>query len=638
MKKVEREVIKIVNGMPERYSTKTLINAFIKHTSSGRKEMYSAQMLSMTIPRHAEVPLCDSALAPSILTKSSCVQVLRNTTVKILGRFKHNLDTAVFYEHNGIIKMLEFHPYDYSRDWGVANVSDFINEDIPLNEDIEIGDYPFRIEALDSYNPSTDTLGYGLNLRVITSVDRKNEEDGTYISDKVLKDFTCIKRRVIEVQLDDVFVKGFGENVFPKVGEIINSDKLITLVKMSKYKTISSIGEPTIEDDTIVLAPGSFISKLDVISNSPIQNTELEEYRVSRLQHRREIYNFLRGLDSSKFDSMVSRVMDDYKYEIFREREMDYDKPMIRISLCRVDVPGIGSKFTTTAGGKFTVDGIFKHGDYLDDNGEAIDLILSASSIVKRENYSTPYFEKHINAINLHLHRCIKSGKLNKKDLYAIVRYMYEVAGEDQLTCFLRLDLDEDDLYALYHDRVPKYIAMPESCNSNIKNFALIQDSLIHKNVERHDSIIKYKGIPLTSKHEVGIIFVIKLLNDIEFGAQMSGMVEVDTRGYPLENSNTRLTGRSYWNVKPGKFSDLSLNLLVNLLKNEYVHILLNDNDNFSMNEYMNAIGAEFKLSSNRDMSMLSGVNMDEEDFEEDDDDVEQYLESIYDEDEDYEE
>lgn len=624
MKLVAREQVKIVKGMPEAYSTKTLINAFIKHTAASRKEMYSAQMLSMTIPRRAETPKSDSSLGPAILTKSSCVQVLRDTKIKILGRFKYDLDTTVFYEHEGVIKMLDFHPYDYSRDWGVANISDLINEDIPLNEEIEIGEYPFRIEAIDSYNPSTDTVGYGRNLRVITSIDRKNEEDGTYISDKVLKDFTCIKRRVIELKIDDVFVKGFGNSIFPKVGDIIKSDKLVTLVKASKYKTISSIGEATMEDDTLVLAPGSFISRLDVISNVPIQNEELEGYRLKRLNHRREIYEFLKRLDSSRFDSMVSRVMDDYKYETFRDREIDYDRPMIRISLCRVDVPGVGSKYTTTAGGKFTVDGIFRHGDYLDDRGEPIDLILSASSIVKRENYSTPYFEKHINAINLHLHRCVKEGRLSPEKLYDIVRSIYTIAGEDQLRCFDRMCLTYDELFQLYASDVPKYIDMPESCVSDINMFANIQRVLINHGVPREDSIIKFKGIPLTSKHEVGIIFVIKLLNDVEFGAQMSGLVEVDTRGYPLDNSNTRLTGRSYWNVKPGKFSDLALNLLVNLLKNEYVHVLLNEVDNFSMNEYMNAIGAEFMLTSNRDMSALSGDDLVDEDYDE----YDEYIES----------
>lgn len=624
MKLVAREQVKIVKGMPEAYSTKTLINAFIKHTAASRKEMYSAQMLSMTIPRRAETPKSDSSLGPAILTKSSCVQVLRDTKIKILGRFKYDLDTTVFYEHEGVIKMLDFHPYDYSRDWGVANISDLINEDIPLNEEIEIGEYPFRIEAIDSYNPSTDTVGYGRNLRVITSIDRKNEEDGTYISDKVLKDFTCIKRRVIELKIDDVFVKGFGNSIFPKVGDIIKSDKLVTLVKASKYKTISSIGEATMEDDTLVLAPGSFISRLDVISNVPIQNEELEGYRLKRLNHRREIYEFLKRLDSSRFDSMVSRVMDDYKYETFRDREIDYDRPMIRISLCRVDVPGVGSKYTTTAGGKFTVDGIFRHGDYLDDRGEPIDLILSASSIVKRENYSTPYFEKHINAINLHLHRCVKEGRLSPEKLYDIVRSIYTIAGEDQLRCFDRMCLTYDELFQLYASDVPKYIDMPESCVSDINMFANIQRVLINHGVPREDSVIKFKGIPLTSKHEVGIIFVIKLLNDVEFGAQMSGLVEVDTRGYPLDNSNTRLTGRSYWNVKPGKFSDLALNLLVNLLKNEYVHVLLNEVDNFSMNEYMNAIGAEFMLTSNRDMSALSGDDLVDEDYDE----YDEYIES----------
>lgn len=606
MIKVQREAITIKEGMPERYSTKTLIAAFNKNTSSGRKEMFAAQLASGTIPINAETPRCDSSLAPEVLTKSSCVQVLRNTVIKVLGRFKHQLDTTIFYEHEGVVKVLNYHPYDYSRDWGVPNVSDLMSEDVPIGEEIHIDDYPFRLEAIDSYNPDTETLGYGINVRVITSVDRRNEEDGTYMSKKTLKRFACIKRRVIEVNVDDVFVKGFGDSVLPKIGEVISSTKLFSLIKASKYKTIGSIGADTLEDDIIVLAPGSFMTRVDVISNTPIMNAELERLRLERLEHRREVYSFLRGMDTDEnFSTEVLRIMDDYKYEMFGDREIEYDKPILRINMCRLDVPGIGSKFTTTAGGKFTVDDVFEDGDYVDEYGESIDCIISASSIVKRENYSTPYFEKHINAINLHLHRMCKDRRVSPENLYNIVQYMYGLCGSISLHDFNRQGLTHGELFMLYSKETPRFMDLPESARLTVREFALIQEKMESYGIGRFDHTIKYKGIPLTSKHEVGDVFLVKLLNDVEFGAQMSGLMELDSRGYPVENSNTRLTGRSFWGVKPGKFSDLALNVLVNLLKNEYVDVLLNENDNFAMNEYMNAIGAEFKLTSNRDLGVL---------------------------------
>lgn len=611
MKSVKRGTVRISNKSPESYSTKSLVIPFYKHTSASRGDMFMSQLKSAMMPLEAEIPNNDSALSPEILRRSTCIQAVQFKNVTVLARFNYHLDVFIIYEENEVIKSMVFHPYNYSRDWATPNVSDLL--EVPIGEVVEISDLPFRIEAIESYNPSTDTVGYGKNVTCITSIDRKNEEDGTYISSKTLSEFCGIKHRDLEIYINDTFIKGFGDSVLPPVGKIIDGEVLMTLVKSAKYKCIASLGNPVIDDDTIILSPNSFLSRIEVICNNKLENKCLEELRLKRLKWRQNIYQFLSTLDKSRFDYFTHCVFENCKYELFRIKELELDKPLIRLTVNRLDIPGFGAKFTTTAGGKFTVDGIYPDGAYKDDKGRHIDLILSGSSIIKRENYSTAYFEKHINAIFMHIRQCVLDNLIDANKLYDIYDTIYKIAGESMHNDFVRQKLTPEELHMLVSYRMTRWIDMPESSLMSIPKFAEIQLYLMKLGIPRVDHDIFFNGIKLTSKHEVGSIFLIKLLNDVEFAAQMSGVVEVDTRGYPLDKSNSKLTSRSYWSVKPGKFSDLALNILVNVLKNEYVDIMLNDNPNYSLNEYMNAIGGELVLTSNRDSRSIKNIEFDDE-------------------------
>jgi hypothetical protein len=617
-----RPNIKITNDMPEKFATRTFISVFNDKTSANRGEMTQSQVNSSLIPINAERPLTDSSLGPDLLSHSSCIDIVRNDTITLLGVVNFQMDTYFIYKQGstGLIDIYEYSRFTTTADFTVHNKSNF--KDIikmgKIGETFEINDFPFIKSSIASYEPTSNSVGYGVNLRTISTIAKGVEEDGYIIDSEAFNKIAHLKSKVYTINLGsggrDRAIKSVGDRLIPPVGTIVKSPVLLTVINKTKYNVLNETSQLSLEDETYFLHPNSMVTKIEVICNEPIDVPELEEYRQERLKSRREIYDILKKYPDEQLTSLAQSYKSNCRYSKYRLDNDFVNKPIIYITTVRLVFGGNGTKLSNLHGGKNTADTVLvsnlnikntlivPKGMLVDEYGERIDMVKASTSDVKRNNMGA-LFERGLNAISLTLYRKIRDKELTPQQVYDFLQEHHKLLG--RYADFEKLNLDVEATYEWLSNKRLRHILLPESHGISMKKMTEIVT-----NAEKMIGHRKLKcyiyGKEMTDVFEVGEIFNIVLRNDPEFANQTSSITEVDLRGYPVESDDGKRDGKSLFAVKPGKLSMLALRLLLNILPPEVMNEFINGQPITSILEYYNSVGIDLTFNDSNDEILLS--------------------------------
>lgn len=617
-----RPKIKITDDMPEKFATRTFISVFNDKTSANRGEMTQSQVNSSLIPINAERPLTDSSLGPDLLSHSSCIDIVRNDTITLLGVVNFQMDTYFIYKQGstGLIDIYEYSRFTTTADFTVHNKSNF--KDIikmgKIGETFEINDFPFIKSSIASYEPTSNSVGYGVNLRTISTIAKGVEEDGYIIDSEAFNKIAHLKSKVYTINLGsggrDRAIKSVGDRLIPPVGTIVKSPVLLTVINKTKYNVLNETSQLSLEDETYFLHPNSMVTKIEVICNEPIDVPELEEYRQERLKSRREIYDILKKYPDEQLTSLAQSYKSNCRYSKYRLDNDFVNKPIIYITTVRLVFGGNGTKLSNLHGGKNTADTVLvsnlnikntlivPKGMLVDEYGERIDMVKASTSDVKRNNMGA-LFERGLNAISLTLYRKIRDKELTPQQVYDFLQEHHKLLG--RYADFEKLNLDVEATYEWLSNKRLRHILLPESHGISMKKMTEIVT-----NAEKMIGHRKLKcyiyGKEMTDVFEVGEIFNIVLRNDPEFANQTSSITEVDLRGYPVESDDGKRDGKSLFAVKPGKLSMLALRLLLNILPPEVMNEFINGQPITSILEYYNSVGIDLTFNDSNDEILLS--------------------------------
>lgn len=617
-----RPNIKITNDMPEKFATRTFISVFNDKTSANRGEMTQSQVNSSLIPINAERPLTDSSLGPDLLSHSSCIDIVKNDTITLLGVVNFQMDSYFIYKQGstGLIDIYEYSRFTTTADFTVHNKTNF--KDIikmgKIGETFEINDFPFIKSSIASYEPTSNSVGYGVNLRTISTIAKGVEEDGYIIDSEAFNKIAHLKSKVYTINLGsggrDRAIKSVGDRLIPPVGTIVKSPVLLTVINKTKYNVLNETSQLSLEDETYFLHPNSMVTKIEVICNEPIDVPELEEYRQERLKSRREIYDILKKYPDEQLTSLAQSYKSNCRYSKYRLDNDFVNKPIIYITTVRLVFGGNGTKLSNLHGGKNTADTVLvsnlnikntlivPKGMLVDEYGERIDMVKASTSDVKRNNMGA-LFERGLNAISLTLYRKIRDKELTPQQVYDFLQEHHKLLG--RYADFEKLNLDVEATYEWLSNKRLRHILLPESHGISMKKMTEIVT-----NAEKMIGHRKLKcyiyGKEMTDVFEVGEIFNIVLRNDPEFANQTSSITEVDLRGYPVESDDGKRDGKSLFAVKPGKLSMLALRLLLNILPPEVMNEFINGQPITSILEYYNSVGIDLTFNDSNDEILLS--------------------------------
>lgn len=617
-----RPKIKITDDMPEKFATRTFISVFNDKTSANRGEMTQSQVNSSLIPINAERPLTDSSLGPDLLSHSSCIDIVRNDTITLLGVVNFQMDTYFIYKQGstGLIDIHEYSRFTTTADFTVHNKTNF--KDIikmgKIGETFEINEFPFIKSSIASYEPTSNSVGYGVNLRTISTIAKGVEEDGYIIDSEAFNKIAHLKSKVYTINLGsggrDRAIKSVGDRLIPSVGTIVKSPVLLTVINKTKYNVLNETSQLSLEDETYFLHPNSMVTKIEVICNEPIDVPELEEYRQERLKSRREIYDILKNYPDEQLTSLAQSYKSNCRYSKYRLDNDFVNKPIIYITTVRLVFGGNGTKLSNLHGGKNTADTVLvsnlnikntlivPKGMLVDEYGERIDMVKASTSDVKRNNMGA-LFERGLNAISLTLYRKIRDKELTPQQVYDFLKEHHKLLG--RYADFEKLNLDVEATYEWLSNKRLRHILLPESHGITMKKMTEIVT-----NAEKMIGHRKLKcyiyGKEMTDVFEVGEIFNIVLRNDPEFANQTSSITEVDLRGYPVESDDGKRDGKSLFAVKPGKLSMLALRLLLNILPPEVMNEFINGQPITSILEYYNSVGIDLTFNDSNDEILLS--------------------------------
>lgn len=421
------------------------------------------------------------------------------------------------------------------------------------------------------------------------------------------------------------------------------------------------------EDNTKLVEPNSFIGSIKVYAGDDISNTIdkhewLVYYRDSLREFRQSIYEYLVNFDENDMSRQVMQLKENFKYDTFIVGEKIIDAPYIILEVYTRCELKIGSKISNNAGGKGTVQHIYEDGYCIDEYGRNIDLIYPLQSPIARNNPSVQ-FEQMMGAISLFIDTLIKGNKITVEELYKTCYLIYDKIGVKLEFEELMKNITKEDLYEHIKIDGMRFIIPPmsntislgslneiteylenkfnfgytrvftktrpegkpyediefnklgnqfkEELDNEIKNISNELTSIM-TNEERSeiygfdfDNYISKYYTPKTSKLLVGKLGNMLLLHDIYHSSSAIGVGEVSTKGYMIENNNSKKVSESPFKEGPCKVDVQAMSQLLNQTPLTVARAFLkegDDNVQFSVKEKTAAIGMDMKFLKETDM------------------------------------
>ena len=332
----------------ESTSLKCCITPFRNQISSQRSDLFHSQLQNSVMPIFTETPVVMSCLQSEVLSISTAIKKVKGKVIKLLRKFRFQHRTVYIFELDGIVDV-----YDSEKTLINNGFSSPLRTDLELLEegveyDIGSSESDTLYKAYPSqYDPVTRIPTFGRNIVTCVTVDVANADDSVRASESFMRKFAAIRTKEINIKLNKKRIL----NRMPKIGEIINKPVLLKIVPdTGDIQTMcQDLNIPSgAEDENIYCEPNSYVSKIEVWSNEPLEDPELEELRQELLNFRHSIAAFLLSVPDDKLSRRAARYKDNYSYSEFRTEDAEISYPLIKITINSLDIPDEGYKFNWT--------------------------------------------------------------------------------------------------------------------------------------------------------------------------------------------------------------------------------------------------------------------------------------------------
>lgn len=603
----QRMGIRLRDHHLETSSIKRNICVFQNQEAAQRGDLFLHQLGNSTSPIFAELPIVESQLAQDILCSSTCIRKLNGTKIKIIKKIKRDRHTIYLYELDGVVYYYEHTGTIDINGYATRAITDLASLDVGVEYEINTNQTDvFYLEYPEQFNPIHNTLAVGVNVKAMLNIDINNADDSAKVSEEFVRKTLSYRVKYINIHLNKKKILSKYPNLFPEIGKIIKEPILCRLVQ-----DIGPISELALnvnsstgyEEETIYVEPNSFITSIEVYSNSPIMDSKLEELRQKTLSIRQDLYQDLSEIDDSKLSNYARIIRENSLYNVFRTDSKAIDYTYIRIKVLSIDIPEQGSKFSNYYGGKFTIQEIYKDGTYKDEFGNNIDLIYPSTAIISR-NIPGLLNDMQLTAYSLQLKYAITHNKITPEQLYELISKATHILNLHNEWSYANLRVDE--LWELLSQDYLRWIILPYSADvTQQKGLQLLK--LFEEYIGFHKSrIYEISGRTvrrLTDRHQVSFMHVIIDKHVPLVENSVCDIPIKDTKGYTQEKNSDRRDSRAIVNRQPMKIDIQGITNLILMLSNESAHVLLNaDGDTlYAISEQMVGQGSEFYFTHNNE-------------------------------------
>lgn len=599
----------------------------LKFNASQRMDMFQAQKQSSVVVVNSELPIVDSCMSQDILTRCTAIKRTEAETVTVLAVEKYQMRTIYIYKlkfrdkQTGKIDIV----YDLLDTAGTLNINGYASFELTDLKDLEVGveydisEEDFYIKYPNQFDPKTATTNMGVNLRCIIGADPEASGDSAPATIGALRKLTTLKTKTVNIRLVNKVIKSDKvkyPKIFPNIGEIIEDTILFKIVNDDGIITdlSQSANVPSgVEDNTIVVEPGTFLQSIEVYCNEPITDPVLNQYREELLAFRNNVYSKLIPIvtaHNSECTEFLKRYCENFSYDQFCSNTEELKHPYIKLVMTTVDVPtyGEGVKVSNAFGAKVTIGRIYPDGYFKDEFGNSIEMILPATAIINRTVAGVLY-DHTLSGISYFLHERIRRGEITKKNTYEFVTKLFEILGVSEE--FNYVGFTEDELWEYLHDDYLRIILMPYSNPLNLET--MLEVKKLAEKYMGYRKLTIYRGtdevIPRSCPHEVGFIYTLRDLHDTYFGNSSISNIERNTKGFAPDKDSSKRNGESLGTKKASKIDVQVAHFVVNMASNEDVNIMMNDEEEslYAIKETNEASGIEL---------VLGGQDADEDDEE----------------------
>lgn len=586
----------------------------LKFNSSQRMDMFQSQRQSSLVPINSELPIVDSAMSQDILGRSTAIKRTTAKYITLLAKHHYQMRKIYVYklryvdDKTGRERIL----YDLLDSSGTIDTNGYCSFELSdlaklqVGEEYDISKDDFFIKYPNQFNPATDLVNMGVNVRCIISADIESAGDSSPASESMLRKLTAMKTKTVNIHLINKVIKTDKEKyprIFPEIGKIIEDTILFKIVNDDGIITdlSQSANVPSgVEDETVVVEPGTFLQSIEVYCNEDIQDPVLEEYRQELLKFRADVYNTIAPLVanvSGQCSEYLKRYKENFSYTQFCSNTEELKHPYIRLVMTTVDVPGVGVKVSNTFGAKVTIERVYPDGYIQDEFGNNIDMVVPATSI-KNRTVEGVLYDHTLSGFSYFLHEKIKRNEVNKQQVYEFVQQLMELFQVNEEFNYANFSIDE--LWEYLNEDYLRIILMPYSNPLNLETMLKAK-----KLAEKYLGYRKLKitrgfneKIEQTDLHEVGFIYTFRDLHDTYYGNSSISSVERNTKGFALDKDSSKRDGKSLFTKKACKYDVQLLNLMVNMASNPDAHIIVNEEEEtlYAIKETNEASGIELKL------------------------------------------
>lgn len=335
----------------------------LKFNSSQRMDMFQSQRQSSLVPINSELPIVDSAMSQDILGRSTAIKRTVAKYVTLIAVHRYQMRKIFVFklryvdDNTGKERIL----YDLLDSSGTVDTNGYCSIELSDLAKLEVGvEYDiskddFFIKYPNQFNPATDLVNMGVNVRCIISTDAESSGDSVPASESLMRKLTALKTKTVNIRLINKVIKTDREKyprIFPKIGEVIEDTILFKIVNDDGIITdlTQSANVPSgVEDETVVVEPGTFLQSIEVYCNEEIEDPILEEYRQELLKFRSEVYNTIAPLVMSvpaECSEYMKRYKENFSYTQFCSNTEELKHPYIKLVMCTADVPGVGVKIS----------------------------------------------------------------------------------------------------------------------------------------------------------------------------------------------------------------------------------------------------------------------------------------------------
>lgn len=583
-------------------SKRNATNPSVKNNSSQRLDLCSGHIMSSVMPLglYADYPYFDSCMRHDLYTRSSCIK-RASGVIRFIAKIVYQFRRIYVYELNGVYDYFETDGIKETNGFGVIERTDL--DSLPVNEEVDISQDSFLIKYPDQYNPTTDTVGMGINVRTIVATNWDNSGDSNLISQSLAHKISTIKQKTVRFKLNNKSIKSKFKGKFPPIGEILTDTIIFKIVNDIGY--ISDLAQSArmstgSEDDTIVVDKNSYITSIEVYCNNPCKDPDLERYRQELLKFRHDVYDVIAPLVDNEYHKCSDKLRilkENFSHDQFQINGEEIIFPYIKMKVCTISPGTKGTKLSTLTGAKTTIQRIYPDGYFRDEFGRNIDQVFPSTAIINRTVAGLPY-EIFVTSIPEMLKIRIERNEITPAKTFEFVEKFFDILGASAE--FQYTKMTPDSLYEYIKQDFLRVILMPYSNNIGMECASKLKDLAVEYLGYKPLKIFVGTGkdvIQTTSDHVVGYLYTYRDLHDCEYGSSSTSAIERDTKGFASDHNNSKRDSKTIYRKKNTKIDIQNQHIDVNLLTNADADIMLNGSDPsdamYNVKETMQAISID---------------------------------------------